>query len=178
MKFSYFDEYESRFFPTAPKCFLVSDFYGLQEQLSSHFFFLEFISTNIPRNISDRPIYNSVIKKLFKIGFYHIRAFAIRMELTLVQVISRFHILMFYYPQFFDSHSSCNAVFTSCASSFSLSSLGKISYIIVSQPFSLHVFAKRICLLAISSGSFFDLKSLVPICRINLSVFRRSVGLM
>ena len=80
--------------------------------------------------------------------------------------------------RFFDSHSSCNAVFTSCASSFSLSSLGKISYIIVSQPFSLHVFAKRICLLAISSGSFFDLKSLVPICRINLSVFRRSVGLM
>ena len=80
--------------------------------------------------------------------------------------------------RFFDSHSSCNAVFTSCASSFSLSSLGKMSYIIVSQPFSLHVFAKRICLLAISSGSFFDLKSLVPICRINLSVFRRSVGLM
>ena len=68
--------------------------------------------------------------------------------------------------RFSDSHYSCNAVFTSCAFSLNLSPLGKMSDIIESQSFSLHVFAKSIILLALSSGSFVDLKSLVPICRI------------
>ena len=80
--------------------------------------------------------------------------------------------------RFSDLHSSCNAGFTSCASSFNLSPRGKISYIIVLQPFSLHVFVKWIILIAIFSASFFDLKWLVLICRVTLSVFRRSVGLM
>ena len=64
--------------------------------------------------------------------------------------------------RFSDSHRSCNAVITSCAFSFNLYPLVK---------FSLDVFTKSIILLAISSGSFLNLKSLVPICRISLSVF-------
>ena len=64
--------------------------------------------------------------------------------------------------RFSDSHRSCNAVITFCAFSFNLHPLVK---------FSLDTFAKLIILLAISSGSFVNLKSLVPICRITLSVF-------
>ena len=47
MKFSYFDEYEARFFPTTLKYFLISDLCGFKDGLSSHFFFLKCISTNV-----------------------------------------------------------------------------------------------------------------------------------
>ena len=116
-------------------------------------------------------IYKSVNKKLFKIGFCHISTFAIWMELTSIQVISRFEILMFFIGRFSDSQSSSNEVFTSSAFSFSLSSLDKMANIIIWQPFSLLVFAKSIILLAISNGSIVDLKSLVPICRVSLLSF-------
>ena len=69
MKFSYFDEYESRFFPTVPKCFLISGFCGLQEQLSSRLLFLKFISRNIAskfgRNVFSNIEQNSSVMGIF-----------------------------------------------------------------------------------------------------------------
>ena len=120
------------------------------------------------RKISD--IYKLVIKKLFKIGSYHICTFAIWMKLTSVQVLSRFEKFWCFIIRWFsDSHSSCNAVFTSFAFSINLSPLGKISDIIALQPFFLHFFfAKSIMLLAIPIGSNVDLQSLLPICKITL----------
>ena len=50
IKFSYFDDYVSRFFPTALKCFIISDFVGYRSNLAAISFFLSLFQQTLLLN--------------------------------------------------------------------------------------------------------------------------------
>ena len=92
------------------------------------------------RKISD--ICKSVIKNFLKLATIIFAPLRFGWNLLRFKWYRGLKFWCFIIYRFSDSRSSCNAVFTSCAFSFNLSPLGKISDIIALQPFSLHFFCQ------------------------------------